>query len=153
VPTLAKNFYGSSVSPQSSVAVGDAAFAKLDYGTDLDKPFATKVRSENPAWSQETLTAERDGDVVSFLLELPGGTTRGFVEATGAPATLANGAPAAVERILRNVPPAALHSDAPTRCGLTLVAVRNKALGADEGFLIIIFRGNKVVGFEESEAG
>ena len=151
VPTFGSN--AQNFIATKTVALASPAFKNFDYGTELEKPMKTTVRTTDPQWNMSTLTVERYGEVVSFLLEMPGGSTRGFFLATGAPSVIGMGSRTFADRLVRNVPTSVLSRGAVVRCGLTRVGIREAGTPQDEGATVIELRGNTVVGFEQSEGG
>ncbi len=135
------------------IKIEPAAYERLAFGAGFEKPLATEIQTNDPAWQGSKLTAERNGDVVTFLLDSPGGTTRGFIVATGrAPvASRINGPD--VGRLRRTFAPALVApGSAVRRCGMSLAAFY-EAGEENETSLIVILRDGVVIGATETEEG
>jgi hypothetical protein len=130
-----------------------AAYARLAFGAGFEKPLATEIQTNDPAWRGSTLTAERNGDVVTFSLESPGGTTHGFIVATGrAPVQSRIDGPD-VGRLRRTFAPALVTpGSAVRRCGMSLAAFY-EAGEENETSLIVVTRDGVVIGATETEEG
>jgi hypothetical protein len=138
---------------RKTVTLGAAAYKNFEYGADLEKPMKTRVTTHDPSWRMSTLTVERSGSIVSFFLENPGGSTRGFFVAADPPATIGLGSRTFAERLQQNVPATVLAAGDADGCGLTYIGIRAAGTPEDEGAKTLVLRGHSVAGFEETEAG
>jgi hypothetical protein len=159
-PGLVPTFENRTLSGVAALAVTPkpiklepAAYERLGFGAGFEKPLATEIQTNDSAWQGSKLTAERNSDVVTFLLESPGGTTRGFIVASGRAPVLSRLLGPDVGRLRRTFAPALVPpGSAVRRCGMSLAAFY-EAGEENETSLIVVLRDGVVIGATEIEEG